>query len=222
MSLTTGPRQFNFQSPKQRYVVDESIVATNGWEKRGNKMWYSAKLDLRAFSEEENKGLDLLNVALQEGGIYAYSDTTDKYPSMLVVDVITSVKMSQAAVMSVCDAMHETNFPGFIGDLKSTTQQFNTSQIIYGQWRAFAANQQLDFGTGSPWGEKALQVFQSGTFGQGDIIVGPHAYYTRIVAVNGGDNPLVYAPANIVVCSGALVELKGFQELNQMARMSAR
>lgn len=220
MSLTTGPRQFNFQTPKQRFT--EGATPTNGWSTKANTMWYEQKLDLRAFSQDENKGLDLLNVALQEGGVYCYSDSADEFPCLMVVDVITSVKMSQAAISDVCLEMQITNFPGFIGDQKANNQKFNTSQIIYGQWRAFAANQNLDFGTGSAWGEKALQVFQSGSFGQGDIIVGPHAYYTRIITTMGGAAPIVYVPANIVVCSGALVELKGFQELNQMARMSAR
>jgi len=223
MSLTTGPRQFNFQSPKQRWTIDESVVPTNGWNKRGPAMWYQQKLDLRAFSEEENKGLDILNVAIQEGGIYSYSDSVDHFPVMMVLDIISSVKLRESQITDMLPVMHDGNFPSFLGNLKDDNQKLNTSQVIYGQWRAFAANANLNLGSGSAWGERGLQVFQAGSFGQGEIIVGPAAYYTRAVFTFGGTvSCLTYVPANIVVCSGGLVEMKGFQELNQMARMSAR
>ena len=219
MGLTVGPRQFNFMAPKANFT--EGAGGGQGWTLRGNVIYYEGKLDLRAFSDGENKGLDLLNIALQEGGPWTYTDSVDATPSFMVIDVITSVKMTEQAILDAVADLSVLNMPGFLSDAKAANQKFNTSQIIYGQYRAFATNKSLDLGA-SVFGQYATQVFQSGTFGQGEIIVGPAAFYTRMVAIHGGTAPTIRIPAANVVCSGAVVELQGFQELNQMARMSAR
>ena len=220
MGLTVGPRQFNFMAPKADFT-EGSLTIPQGWQVKGNVVWYESKLDLRAFSSGEDKGLDLLNISLQEAGPWTYTDSADAVPSFFVVDVITSVSLSQAAILDAASDMTALNMPGFISDGKSSTQKLNTSQIIYGQWRAFSGNKSLEM-TGSMYGQFGLQTMQSGTFGQGEVIVGPAAFYTRIVAEMGGSSPTFRIPAANLVCSGAVVEMRGFQELNQMARMSAR
>lgn len=219
MGLTVGPRQFNFMAPKANFSEGSRNIPS--WVVIGNVIYYEGKLDLRAFSDGENKGLDLLNIALQEGGPWTYTDSADATPSFLVMDVITSVKMSEAAILDAVSDLSVLNMPGFLSDAKADNQKFNTSQIIYGQWRSFGTNTSLDLGA-SIYGQYGMQVFQSGTFGQGEVIVGPAAFYTRVVAILGGTAPTIRIPAANVVCSGAVVELAGFQELNQMARMSAR
>lgn len=216
--LTTGPRQFNFQVPQATY--SEGSATPNGWSRTvaGSVLYYESKLDLRAMNMSGGLGLDLLNVSMQEGGPWsAAAGGSLAQPNWVVVDLISSVRLSDDAIAEALADFRYLQFPGFINEVSDDTTTYNPSQIIWGLWRSFAINTQLE----TVYGRGAAVAYQSGNFGQGEIIVAPHCYYYKILKPYAGDSTL-YVPPTIAVCHGVMVELTTGQEMAQMARLSQR
>jgi len=215
--LTTGPRQFNMQAPPA--IVIEGGATPTGWIEEDDVFWYESKLDLRAFNMKGGIGLDLLNVALQEGGPWSAAEgQSEEKPSAMVLDVFSSVRLDPQAIVEAISDFRSQNFMGFTSTtLKANTTTYNPSQIIWGMWRAFAVNVNLS----TVFDRAAVVAYQSGLFGQGEVIVAPNMYYYKIVKSYAGDS-IFYVPATIAVCHGVLVEMTQGQELSQMARLSQR
>jgi len=216
--LTTGPRQFNFQAPGGSTI--EGGATPTGWGEVSGAIFYESKLDLRAFNMSGGLGLDLLNVTLQEGGPWSAlkDEVIEIDPNFVCIDLISTVRLSRGAIAEAIVDFRDMDFPGFLsGDTAAGVTTYNSSQIVWGLWRAFAMNSNLM----TAFGRGAIVPYQSGNFGQGEVIVAPHVYYYKILKSYAG-TATTYIPATIVVCHGVLIELSQGQELAQMARSGQR
>lgn len=233
--LTTGPRQFNFQTQKSYFTGNATASSTGtGWRFEttiaGSNYFAIAeeKVSLRAFNSNPGKGLSILNVAVQEGGAWSATttDPTNSVPGCLVIDLISSVQIPIERWEDIIDSTNglNANMPGFLNEgstndpTRPANRQYNTSQIIYGMWRVYGENRNVMYGS-PPL--PTLGVFQSGQFGSGEMLVAPHAYYYKLV-VTAHEDITVQIPACNCSVHGAVVSVPEFAELGQMARLGQR
>ena len=96
-------------------------------------------------------------------------------------------------------------------------QDLNPSQVVWGLWRQLSTNGQFRF---APT-EFATQTVQSGYFGQGEVAVSPHLWWTRIVRTTSNGDTLIVPSTNLVIYADAIA-LTEPQELSQMMRAGQR
>lgn len=226
--ITTGSRQFNFMLPMCQITwtaSGEVITANNGWElydAGGNNrfIYYQSKLDLRALLDGDAKGLDIMNISVQESLPWACHKNSTLTP--YVMDVITTVKPTPAMIGSWLILP-----PGFRGSSEYPSVDLptsgvgvdafhilNPSQVIWGLWRYYCINNEM------PNDLAALEVQSSSSFGDGEVAVSPQLYHTRIVSYAGGFNQVL--PAANLVCAAQVISLTEGQEFTQMIRGSQR
>ena len=204
--LTTGARQFTFQTPNSYKKFGEDS-ATNFTHITPGIYFYQTKLDLRALLQggDSGRGLDFVNVSLQEGYPWIQDVWLDK--GALSIDVVTTVKPSEETIFNA--ATGENPF-GFL-PAQDTTQILNPSQILWGLWRKLQPSKDA---------VDALTVVSSSNFGEGEIAVSPHLWYTRIFVIDSLAT-LFVPPANLV-CNARMVSLTDPQEMGQMMRAAQR
>lgn len=237
--ISVGPKSWSFStmgSDSQAWITD-SVTNLEGWTREDDKrmIWTEERLDLRAYLQG-GKGLNLLNVAIQESGPWSAipMDVGGEpiLPSWMVVDIISSVRLNIETLKSM-NASNSIGYPynylpGFsipehANGQVDGHQSLNSSQIIWGMWRAFATDQtviiehDLSPARNSMLGER---VWTSGEFGSGEVMVAPQAYYYRVIYT--GSEIQLYVPAANIQCLGDTLDLKPYVELNQMARLAQR
>jgi hypothetical protein len=214
--ITTGARQFNWMLPLcdlKWDVQTEVITVNNGWEATklgGNSyvMHQTEKLDLRALLDGSPKGLDILNVSVQESLPWTLHKNAPNTP--LVTDVISTVKPDHEMIMA-----WPVLPPGFrAGEEHGLLNTLNPAQVIWGLWRYFVTDQN------TPNDKFALATQSSCSFGDGEIAVSPHLYYTRIITYEGGFDQVI--PAVNIVCAAQVVSMNDGQEFTQMIRAGQR
>jgi hypothetical protein len=220
--ITTGARQFNFMGANA--IVDWNhntelmiLSPSNGWQWQkvtGNNyiIHNTTKLDLRALLDGSAKGLDFLNVSVQESLPWTCAKNAEKTP--YVLDVITTVRPSNEHILTWL-----VQPPGFrAGDNEAMQNTLNPSQVVWGLWRYFVANQS------TPNEMLMLEVGASSSFGQGEVAVAPNLYHTRIFQFVGkdGESMTQFIPAYTLVCAAQVVGLNEGQEFTQMIRSSQR
>lgn len=222
--ITTGSRQFNFMLPLCQLTWDtatEVLTADNGYvvldAGSTNRLVYqTTKLDLRALLDGGAKGLDFLNISLQES--IPWTAHKESAATPYVMDVITTVRPSTEMLQTWLVLP-----PGFRGGLVGAPTDpvernwLNPSQVIWGLWRYFVLNQQM------PNDKSCLELIASSSFGDGEVAVAPNCYHTRIVSYTGWNNaPPTHIPALNLVCSAQVVDMNEGQEFTQMIRGSQR
>lgn len=212
--ITTGPRQFTLQMDCVLTDADTIDTERGGsqWHYvAGKYLWNTQKLDLRAFQQTgDSIGMEFLNISLQESTFVGHG-ATDK--AMKVTDVITTVKPSKDAKADW--ALFQAP-PGFMNTNRglSHDQRFNPSQILWGLWRGFTPDSSL---------ANILIPTSSSYFGEGEIAVAPHLYWTRIVTVYSPSvGAWISIPSANLVAHAAVVPMSLGQELAQMARAGQR
>lgn len=208
--LTTGARQFTLMAP-QSYKKFGEDKATNFTQIDPTGIYlYQEKLDLRALLEggDSGRGLDFVNIALQEHFPWVQATWFDT--GAFVLDVVTTVRPSHEAMLNHVSG---GNGLGFLPDITASTdhQVLNPSQVLWGLWRKLQPSKDaID----------ALTVVSSSNFGEGEIAVSPHLWYSRVFAIDSQAS--LWVPAANLVCNARMVKLNEPQEMGQMIRASGR
>ena len=222
--------------------IPGSIVLPTNWSTElgasNFTIFTEQELDLRAYNQG-GKGLQLLQLAVQESGTwYASSSENDYPPTVYCVDILSSVKLSNNSI-AACNpdvgvgGQKYHFFPGFLGDISAfpslpgppprrepaMAQQLNSTQVLWGLWRRFNMNSNIRIDNAN--GINAFTLTDSGEWGSAEVAVAPSLFWTRIVWVYS-DAQTVYAPSAILEMVGETLDLPEFVELNQMARMGQR
>lgn len=244
--VSKGRKSFSLQQKgtgTSGWIPGSASIPTNWNTELGSSnflIYAEQELDLRAYNQG-GKGLQLLQLAIQESGPWFSSSSEtpiEKPPYFYCVDVLSSVKLSLNSI-AACnpdpgvggDRFHF--FPGFLGDVSAfpavpqppplrgsrRSQELNSTQVLWGLWRRFNENQQVQIDTANRIA--AITLTDSGEWGSAEVAVAPSLFWTRIVFVHTADMT-VYSPAVILEMIGETLDLKPYVELNQMARMGQR
>jgi len=225
--LTVGPRQFTLQ--KDICAVKMASPHTSGdsiefggsdWEFAPSPkfLWNQTKLDLRPYYQANNtKALDLLNITLQESPVWS---TGSSDIGVAVWDILTTVRLNRQTITDVVLSLRTPGFlitvpPGTgITEPLIQTQILNPSQVVWGLWRYLDHDINLD---------RLLVLRASSYFGEGEIVVSPALYWTRIVTMySPSEGSSMLIPAANLVVHAAAVDITEGQELAQMSRMAQR
>lgn len=221
--LTVGPRQFTLQKDLASVKTNNQDAGPSWFDKGGsNWVWglggkfisNQTKLDLRPFRESNgSRALDLLNITLQESPIWANSSSS---VGLLVTDILSSVRLTAGEIQR----NYEFDVSGFIATKAAgtsglaTDQSLSPSQVVWGLWRHFDHDANLG---------AVLINRGSSYFGEGEIVVAPALYWTRIVSMfHPAEGNTMYVPSSNLVCHAAVIDISEGQELAQMARMAQR
>lgn len=218
--LTVGPRQFTLQKDVAFVKVAGGPAGpadfnspSSDWVSKGKYEFNQTKLDLRPYYQaNDTKALDMLNITLQEGPIWA--NGSDEI-GLFTTDMLTTVRLSLRTIDRIGASLV---LPGFLSstDVVSSADEqskLSPSQIIWGLWRYFDHEATL--------GGRPLIVRASSFFGEGEIIVSPALYWTRIVTQYGtSEGDWTNIPAANLVMHAAAVDISDGQEIAQMSRMA--
>ena len=192
------------------------------------------KLDLRGLLAGDETGLGVSNAILQESGPVMMPVSVPEGAAM-VIDMLTTVRPTDE-VLSYCyrgvnleatipGFLHSNSLTGITGPVDAETQTFSPSQVIWGLWRFFVKDRNLTpVGGASP--SFSSRVVSSGYFGEGETMVAPHVYWTRVVfglasTTETNNYPVLVPSANLVLLAEAL-DLTTPQEVTAMMRGSGR
>lgn len=213
--------------------VNSALLTTTApWSSGG--MWYNSdRLDLRGLLAGKENAVQFNNIVLQESSIPYQRDLTDTREGTLiwVCDLVTTYEPTEEEISRYFRGLtEEAVFPSFIrGDVNISSsalgvEPHNPNQIIWGLWRIF----DLDTTTMVTDTLHSLKLSSSGYFGEGDPVVSPQVYWTRVVwglnakltSPAGGKGLTI--PASNLVMQGTALELTTPQEITQMMRASGR
>ena len=226
--ITVGPRQFTLMAPGTQMANGAfSPFQNSDWRGHllppaGGVYWFDTMVDLRGLlADGKNRGLNPLSIVLQEAAPIEFA-TEDTY--CIVYDILSTVQLTRESIRALY-ASYSTpgNVPGFIEPGIATPQpgesmqDLNPSQVVWGLWRQLSTNGQFRF---APT-EYATQTVQSGYFGQGEVAVSPHLWWTRIVRTNTDGSTLIIPSTNLVIYADAIA-LTEPEELTQMMRAVQR
>jgi len=227
--ITVGPRQFTMMAPGTQmangafsafqnsdWIADQHGIAP-GWA-----YYFDSMVDLRGLLVDgKNRGLNPLSIVLQEAGPIEFA-TEDTY--CMVYDILSTVKLTKESILALYQTYSTPGkVPGFLDPMvalpfeKEGYQDLNPSQVVWGLWRQLSTNGQFRF---APT-ELATQIVQSGYFGQGEVAVSPHLWWTRIVRTTAEADTLIVPSTNLVIYADAIA-LTEPQELSQMMRAGQR
>lgn len=186
------------------------------------------KLDLRALLAGNETGLVVSNAILQESGIIQ-APVIAREAGIFVVDLLTTVEPTDEVLALMFSYNQEGTMPGFLlSETQTTTaltQTLNPSQVIWGLWRYFVKDQNLIAKAGAT-ASFMMRPAGSGYFGEGETMVAPHVFWTRVVfSVEGTTTatsyPAIIPSANLVLIAAA-EDLSTPQEVTAMMRSAGR
>jgi hypothetical protein len=227
--ITVGPRQFDMQVMG---VQGGNGAITGPWKvcpidaAVGHGYYYQTKLDLRALTAEgeKSRGINLTAISLQESGPF---DTTggETEQGFIIYDVLTTTRPTEDQMFGWWNGLAASGYvPGFLpraggaGSLAVLGQTgFTASQVVWGYWRLFGMDRNIVLGSGAG----VCKPQSSSQFGNGEVLVGPEVWYTRIVYSIANATQIVVPSANLT-CWAEAVKMTEGQELTQMIRGSGR
>ena len=178
-------------------------------------------LDLRALLAGKESGVEISAIIPQEAG--PWTPVVAEFNGWFyTVDILTTVEPTEQSISNIfkqpdmsCDV------PGFLScldtpDLPPTSQDLNPSQVVWGWWRYWATDRNATAGTNA-----LAKGAQQGYFGEGETIVAPALFWTRIV-VTMADTDSITIPSSNLVVRGMAVDLTMPQEITQMMRAAQR
>lgn len=223
------PRQITLQCAP---VTASNYTATGPWEVADSSItagpapcvYKSTKCDLRGLRAGKEEGIEFGSISLQEAQQNSVGGAEE---TMLVMDILTTVKPTEQQIANWYNRQTiPGEAPGFIVGSGATIDpafpRLNPGQVIWGLWRQYAVNGSYRLGLEFP-----TQVFNSGFFGQGDVVVSPEIWWTRVVyqGPDTGDpatpSTAIIAAANLVVW-GVAVDMTAPQEMTAMMRSVQR
>ena len=226
--LTVGPRQFTLQKDTAQIKASGQDAGPTWFEEAGsNWIWggngkylsNQTKLDLRPYRESnDSRALDLLNITLQESPTWLNGSTSI---GLLVTDLLSTVRLTPQTIQDqwelktagFLNTCARESSSGTVG-LQSSDQRLTPSQVVWGLWRYFSQDSTLG---------SALVNRASSYFGEGEIVVAPALYWTRIVSMySPAEGSTMLIPSSNLVCHAAVIDISEGQELAQMARMAQR
>lgn len=231
-------RQITMQKPGasllQAYNTENGYLPVPSSYNVGGGMWYNIdRLDLRGLLAGKENGILLTNIVLQEDLPIVLREANDATEGshQWVCDLITTFKPTEKEIARYFRGLEASNeLPGFLAgrrNISSSTidvEPKNPNQVIWGLWRLFA----LDTGTKTADDRFRTKMVDSSFFGEGDPIVSPRVYWTRVAwsllsAATGpaGGKPLALPAANLVM-QGTALDMTLPQEITQMMRASGR
>ena len=220
--VTVGPRQFNMMAmgtqcgnggttaPWEVCPIDAAV---------GHGYYYQTKLDLRALTADPktSRGINLTSLSLQESGPF---DTTggETEQGFIIFDMLTTSRLSEDMLFEIWNGMGNPGWtPGFLPPalfgFNTDTPGMTPSQVIWGYWRLFGMDRNIVLGSGNGVCKPQTSSF----FGDGEILVGPQAYWTRFIATIANATQVVVPAANMT-CYAEMVSLTEPQEMTQMIR----
>ena len=178
----------------------------------------TTKLDLRGLQAGGPEGVEFGSVSLQEAHNNAVGGA-EEY--MMVIDILTTVKPTEYQIANWYNRpIIPGEAPGFIvgsgAILDPEYPRINPGQVVWGLWRQYAVNGSYRMGSEFP-----TTIFNSGYFGQGDVVVAPEAYWTRVVYADADATTVIIAAANLVIW-GVAVDMTAPEEMTAMMRSVQR
>jgi hypothetical protein len=207
----------NYTADPPWHVADNAITAGNG-----PCIYKQTKCDLRGLRAGGAEGIEFGSVSLQEAHANGLGGN-EEY--MTIIDIITTVKPVENAIANWYDRpIIPGEGPGFIvaegQAIDPEYPRLNPGQVVWGLWRQIAVNGSYRLGAEFP-----TQVFNSGFFGQGDVVVAPEVWWTRAVYQSpdnsGVASTAIIAAANLVVW-GVAVDMTAPEEMTAMMRSVQR
>lgn len=185
------------------------------------------RLDLRGLLAGKEEGIGISNIILQEAAPIRLP-TSNREGSCMVFDCLTTVPLTDENMAQWFEATtYQTNVAGFLKNADSpgvaaSAQELNPSQVVWGLWRWVVKDAVMS----SKPGEFEVRTINSGYWGEGETIVAPALFWTRLVFVTdntlqASSYPVVMPSANLVVLGEAL-NLSTAQEVTQMIRAAQR
>lgn len=182
------------------------------------------KLDLRGLLAGKETGVGISNAILQESG-FVQAPVAAREAGIFILDMLTTVVPTDEMLADCYRYNAEAVMPGFLHPIGvaslSSEQSMNPSQVIWGLWRFFCKDANLN-----PKDTFQMRVINSGYIGEGEPMVAPHVYWTRLVfgldSITASTSyPCLIPSANLVVLGEAL-DLTVPQELTAMMRSAGR
>lgn len=221
----------NYNSPGNWHTLNSSTLykATSGG------YYTTSLLDLRGLLAGDESGISISNVILQEPDECRVNATT-REGFMWVCDILTTVRPTEQNMSQWFRGLSNiSKLPGFVQSVQATPadagdQFLNPSQVVWGLWRLITQDPAFTMEEVSagppPIMAYASRVVSSGYFGEGETIVAPSMYWTRLVMVDEtkteeGGYPVKIPPANLVIM-GMAVDLTTAEEITQMIRAAQR
>lgn len=220
--MSAGCTMQNYQVQGKWQAINFSLVTSP------TVAYYTTeRLDLRGLLAGKEQGISISNVILQEAAPVRLP-TTAREASCMVFDCLTTVPLTDENMAQWFDSTtYQANVAGMLkpADMTGVTssdQELNPSQIVWGLWRWIVKDAVMS----SKPGEFEVRTINSGYWGEGETIVAPNLYWTRLVFVTdnitqGTSYPAVIPSANLVVL-GEAVDLTTAQEVTQMIRAAQR
>lgn len=231
-------RQITMQKPGapllQYYNTENGYIPVPSSYSVGGGMWYNIdRLDLRGLLAGKENGVLLSNIVLQEDLPIVLREANDPSEGshQWVCDIISTYKPTEKEIAQYFRGLEAENvLPGFLAGRRNISastidvEPHNPNQVIWGLWRLFA----LDTGTKTADNRWRTKMVDSSFFGEGDPIVSPQVYWTRVAwsllsdqTGPAGGKPLALPAANLVM-QGTALEMTTPQEVTQMMRASGR
>ena len=193
------PRQFtmqrdggifaNYNSPGNWHTLD----AANLYKSTSGGYYTQSLLDLRGLLAGDESGISISNVILQEPDECRVNATT-REGFMWVCDMLTTVRPTETNMEQWFRGLSNlSKLPGFVQSEQAqpadaSDQFLNPSQVVWGLWRLIAQDSLFSLEEVSagppPIMAYGSRVVSSGYFGEGETIVAPSMYWTRLVMVD--------------------------------------
>lgn len=231
-------RQITMQKPGaallQYYNTENGFIPIPSSYAVGGGMWYNIdRLDLRGLLAGKENSVLFSNIVLQEDLPVSARESNDvtEGVQIWVMDMLSTYKPTEKEIASYYRGFEAENvLPGFlrshvnISSSAIDVEPHNPNQVIWGLWRLYG----LDSTTKLTDTLFRTKMIDSSYFGEGDPIVSPKVYWTRVAWAlradqtgPAGGKPLVLPAANLVM-QGTALELTTPQEITQMMRASGR
>lgn len=189
-----------------------------------NTAYYNkTKLDLRGLLASKERGLEVSNVILQDAGEIRMVPSVSGEGHVFCVDLLTTVEPTEENMadwwrgISVPGSMPGFTIPTNALNDPPSEQSFNPSQILWGLWRLIAVDRNFVLG-GT---DLAMRTVNSGYFGEGETLVAPALWWTRLCVTNTTLNQIIVPSSNCIIRAQA-IDLSMPQEITAMIRAAQR
>ena len=183
--------------------------------------YMTAQLDLRGLLAGDETGIEVSAVIPQEAAPWQCT-TTEFTGWFYTLDILTTVHPTEESIASwYKQPSLASEMAGFLTPLDAPdrpppSQDFNPSQVLWGMWRWWVSDRGVAAGT-----EAVAKAMQQGFLGEGETIVAPALYWTRVIVTMASGDAIVIPSSNLIV-RGMAVDLSTAQEITQMMRASQR
>ena len=197
------------------------VVAVGDFLGSGCCYYMTASLDLRGLLAGDESGIEVSAVIPQEAA--PWQCVTSQFAGWFyTLDILTTVHPTEESIAGWFKQPDlSSEMAGFLHPLDAPVhgpehQTFNPSQVLWGWWRYWGTDRNATTGTLS-----VATGVQQGYLGEGETIVAPALYWTRVIVTEATADAIMIPSSNLIV-RGMAVDMSTAQEITQMMRASQR